>query len=509
MSQEIIEKIINDIYQTFIIPDHETLTLEILCTPLTDGPHKGKTLLWVFADIAVGNHYPDLFRIAWSKFQNEITIQDILLSVENSSTVLWSLMGAASLGFPDLFKSVWDRFHQNITLQDLRVTSEGSPALWLLAASASIQDCRLFQLIWNQFKTQMTPYDLQLEASDHTHQYRTVLWCLAWASYNPSLSVEHRHVHKSILNEIASQLPNVLSSFEITNLIYNDPVKLSINDMVQTDKAWSTHILPCLKARNVFFQHLANLSLILADEALTDTMWQASKVIAKNTKAAGYCNAFYDLGKILLSKHPERAFEAFELVPEDSWYFNTINGLLSNHALTQLEAARKARIKSTQRTQLLKETLGCALHISDESIRHNLIQQIAGVYLPSFELKPIKAHSLLVMTKHVNADWCFKELDRIVKARLRKEKLKRLQPKLTISPPPQTNKRDAHPVSMREKPSKHRNFDNEEGARSIIFSFDSLSLGPNEAPSSSYTVPQKTPSHTDEKHTRAKSQRRT
>lgn len=125
------------------VPDDlfNDITIDDLKAVVQEGPHQGKSGLWLFARAAAANGH--IFLAAWNKWKldKHLTLADLRVAPEQGDdsgiTLLWFLLYSYS-AFNDLTYSlvqqapIYSLDKHDITIEDLRVTTHGISALWLL-----------------------------------------------------------------------------------------------------------------------------------------------------------------------------------------------------------------------------------------------------------------------------------------------------------------------------------------------------------------------------------------
>jgi len=154
-------------------------------------PYKGQSLLWLllFGLSSTLKEIDDCllpwvsFK-AYEKFMPYITLKDLLVKAEagenKGKSVLWILAEIAS-SWPNEFMHIWR--NNEITIKDLRVKAMNGPdkgisILWLLAYASYFSPKELID-VWKEIKSDLTLADLSSTATKGEKNKMSVLWMLA------------------------------------------------------------------------------------------------------------------------------------------------------------------------------------------------------------------------------------------------------------------------------------------------------------------------------------------
>jgi hypothetical protein len=160
------------------------VTFEILTTPETSEEDKGKTLLWLFAR-EVRNH-PEYFLAIWQQFQQQITLEDILVfplqGAQQGRTILWLLAAGCTPENSQPFNLVWERFNSEFNLLTLMMpTSEGNglSTVEILFNVTFFVDFSVFERFWQRFGNEVKSYHLSSPLKEGLFKGVNLLWFLA------------------------------------------------------------------------------------------------------------------------------------------------------------------------------------------------------------------------------------------------------------------------------------------------------------------------------------------
>ncbi len=148
--------------------------------------NKGRSALWFLCGTAYKNPAP--FLSVWEKFENVISVKDILFKPENEihkgKSMLWVLAGAVMAGHPEPFLKVWAKFQDEITLEDIVEQAEEAEqkvesTLLVLAWAAHEGNIEPFLKVFEKFKDKLSLKDLQVRSEKGPNKGKSVLWVLA------------------------------------------------------------------------------------------------------------------------------------------------------------------------------------------------------------------------------------------------------------------------------------------------------------------------------------------
>jgi hypothetical protein len=165
------------------------LTFAQLIEPISEGPFKGRDLLWIAAN-EVGKGDAHLFNRLWAKFENQLNCEHFLVTREGHeefTAALWTLINDAdNKGANRTFCRVFNKFKNDISHHLIKQLAENSPFLWKIAFTTGSDDQDMvFQQIWTQFKDQI-PHASFLQLRQES---TSALWHLAfgyWAEDSAS-----------------------------------------------------------------------------------------------------------------------------------------------------------------------------------------------------------------------------------------------------------------------------------------------------------------------------------
>jgi hypothetical protein len=151
---------------------------------------------------------------------------------------------------------------------------------------------------------------------------------------------------------------------------------------------------------------------------------------ADQAAEAGYLNAYFILGqyfsKIGLQ---DKALRIFIKVPTSAPCYHKVLNIITEDAYA---LALDRSISNYERNAFLKLALQYALKIESDEIRYQIIQKVAYSYITEGKetgmekRNPVKADMLQAMHEGTGVAWCFRQFDRLKKARLRKMECIRL-----------------------------------------------------------------------------------
>lgn len=400
---------------------NQQIPLEALLASPQDGPDKGASALWFLAAACKSNPEPfmavwqrfgqeipfdalftrsdcniieavslgatcgrqEAFLAIWQRFSQHISITHLLTNQSKRQSILWKLSAAAGNGYQESFLAVWQRYGQQIPLEELLIehkgNQEGETALWWLCDSTFGNEA--FLAIWNRFNRQLSLNHMLVAPQEGPNKGKFGLWFMCRSNLKDEL-------WKTLLQ----QNPGIITKEQINFKCENICVK---------DKFKALKLLPLINARNRFFK-------LLNTSEPQSKMWiQSIFEEAKKATAAGYCNAFYDLGKFLSrNSQNETALNAYKLVPTTSMHYTEVALKLCEEYFA---LALIGFDNQTNKMRHLYDSLSNALQTNDE-IREMLIQRIACIYIQGTkevgDTKLVPQEWIEAMHSGTSVDWC-------------------------------------------------------------------------------------------------------